>query len=586
MIRAFLYLTTRSAANLVRSRLGRLRQPRYLIGAVFGIAYFYFFFMRPRALMGQGRGPGSYPSSMPMGADLLADLGAVILLVRALFAWVVPDSKPGVAFTEPEIAFLFPAPCTRRQVIAFKIVSSQSKILLSSLFLLVISNRWGFLGGTALTHALGWWFILSTASLHIMGASLTVTRLIEQGVSAARRRLVVLCAIGLGIATTLVSAFRGSGGLDAAAASDPSAWLGRFVESGALRWVLLPFKAVVLPFAAADTHAFLRSLPLAVAVVGAHVLWVLTSNASFEEAAISAAEKRAARIASLRAGTFRLGQSRPKARRGPFPLAETGRPEVAFLWKNLLSTRPYFNARVFAILAAVIVTGVSWIGHRPEYARVFLPVIFVTSCIAGGYILLVGPQVARQDLRSDLSQADLLKSYPLRGWQIVLGEILTPVSIVTGLIWLALIAAYSAAYQGHTVPGLSSRGSLTAVAAGIAALVPVVCTLQLLTSNTLAVLFPSWQPMGQSRGGSAGIEVFGQRMLLSLGRMLILILALIPPTVVGVVLSFTSWLLGTPVAALLAAGSAIVILGSEVALVLWFAGRRFEKLDLSQELRT
>ena len=36
MIRAFLYLTTRSAANLVRSRLGRLRQPRYLIGAVFG----------------------------------------------------------------------------------------------------------------------------------------------------------------------------------------------------------------------------------------------------------------------------------------------------------------------------------------------------------------------------------------------------------------------------------------------------------------------------------------------------------------------------------------------------------------------
>ena len=586
MTQALLYLSFKSAENLVRSRLGRLREPRYLIGAVFGVAYFYFFFIRQRGLVpGTRPVPGS-PWSPAWGPEVIASLGAVILLARAAFAWAAPDARPGVGFTEPEIAFLFPAPCTRRQLIAFKLASSQGRILLSSLILMAVSNRWRFLGGSLLTHAVGWWLILSTLSLHVMGASLTVTRLIDRGVSAARRRSAVLAVVAGAVVATLASAYRGSGGLSSLGdASDPLQWLERFADSGALHWLLLPFKAVIEPFAARDTRAFLLSLPLAAAVVAAHALWVLTSNASFEEAAIGAAEKRAARIAALRSGTFRLGHGKPKARRGPFALRETGRPEIAFLWKNLLSTRPYFTPRAFAVCSVLIVGTVSWISHRPDFARVFLPLIFGFSCAIGGYIFLVGPQVARQDLRSDLSQADILKAYPLRGWQIVLGEILTPVAILTGLIWLTLLAAFCAAFYGRTLSGFLTPGALVAVAAGVAAVVPVLCALQLLTSNAVAVLFPSWQPIAQPRAGGAGIEVFGQRMLLSLGRLLILAVALVPPTVVGVVLTFTAWLLGAPLAALLTAGSAVVILGSEVALALFLVGRRFEKLDLSQELR-
>src|SRR5205085_308929 len=55
------------------------------------------------------------------------------------------------------------------------------------------------------------------------------------------------------------------------------------------------------------------------------------------------------------------------------------------------------------------------------------------------YTLLLGPMLARQDLRSDLLNSDILKTYPLRGWQVVFGEILTPIAILTGVLWLGLL---------------------------------------------------------------------------------------------------------------------------------------------------
>ena len=42
MIAASLYIMACSAKNRARLRLQRLREPRYLIGAVVGIAYLYF----------------------------------------------------------------------------------------------------------------------------------------------------------------------------------------------------------------------------------------------------------------------------------------------------------------------------------------------------------------------------------------------------------------------------------------------------------------------------------------------------------------------------------------------------------------
>ena len=45
---ALIYLTLCSMRNRFRVRFKRLREPRYLIGLIAGLSYFYFLFWRPR----------------------------------------------------------------------------------------------------------------------------------------------------------------------------------------------------------------------------------------------------------------------------------------------------------------------------------------------------------------------------------------------------------------------------------------------------------------------------------------------------------------------------------------------------------
>ena len=126
MLSALLYLRLTSLKNLLRSRLKRLRQPKYLFGAVVGAAYFWFFFFRP---MGGGAGAvGAFAAGTGTGAgaaSLTAPLGALLLLMFVTLGWVLPTEKPGLPFTEAEAAFLFPAPLSRRALIHFKLLGSQ-----------------------------------------------------------------------------------------------------------------------------------------------------------------------------------------------------------------------------------------------------------------------------------------------------------------------------------------------------------------------------------------------------------------------------------------------------------------------------
>ena len=67
MLSASLFIITHSARNRLRIRLRRLREPRYLIGAVAGAAYFYFTIfarMNGRRSFARRRGGGAPPVEM------------------------------------------------------------------------------------------------------------------------------------------------------------------------------------------------------------------------------------------------------------------------------------------------------------------------------------------------------------------------------------------------------------------------------------------------------------------------------------------------------------------------------------------
>ena len=605
MLGALLYLRFTSLKNQIVSRLKRLRQPKYLVGALVGAAYFYFLFFRRIGESSGSRGPqraaaAQATDALPLPAvfaetlPLVAAVGALLLLGVVLFAWILPSAKPGLRFTEAETAFLFPAPVTRRTLLHFKLLSAQFSILFTSLFFTLISNRWSFLGGNALTHAVGWWVVLSTLNLHFTGAALTISHLVEGGVSPLRRRLYVLGGVALAVAATLAWIGRDLRAPDPADLADfgPFAhYLLGLLDHGVLGALLLPFKFVLGPFLAPDARAFLLSLLPALLVIAAHYLWVLRlESVSFEEASLALAEKRSATVAAVRDGKNPLALARTKARPAPFYLADTGRPELAFLWKNLLSTASYFNVRVLAVAAAAILVGSQWFLHGPEPdARAARLIVTLGALSAAAYILLLGPHLARQDLRNDLLHADVLKTYPLRGWQLLLGQLLTPVAILTGLVWLCLLAAALALRPTGALAATLTPATRVALALGIAALTPLVCALQLLILNGATILFPAWFQSMRSPGpgsGGGGIELMGQRLIFVFGQFLVVLTALLPAALAAFVLIFaTQWLIGAPAAIALATTVVLGVLGAEVGCALWWLGERFEHLDLSAELR-
>ena len=111
-----------------------------------------------------------------------------MLFVIVLLAWIIPHERAALTFTEAEVAFLFPAPVTRRTLIHFKLLRSQLRIFFSVLLLTLFSRRFG---GNAWIHALGWWLILSTLNLHFLGSSFARTMLLDRGISNWLRRLLV-----------------------------------------------------------------------------------------------------------------------------------------------------------------------------------------------------------------------------------------------------------------------------------------------------------------------------------------------------------------------------------------------------------
>ncbi len=204
--------------------------------------------------------------------------------------------------------------------------------------------------------------------------------------------------------------------------------------------------------------------------------------------------------------------------------------------------------------------------------------------MAGGYLLIVGPQFARQDIRSDLTHADILKTYPLPGWQIVLGELLTPVFILTGLLWLALLTMALALDPAQVrfswlTPPLRITGAIW-----LAVITPPVVMLQLLVPNAAALVFPAWFQASRFRGG--GPEVAGQRMIFFFAQLITMAIALLPAAAFAALLIFILQPFVGPALAVSAGGLiALAILAGELWCGLWLLGQRFEHYDLSGDPR-
>jgi hypothetical protein len=194
--------------------------------------------------------------------------------------------------------------------------------------------------------------------------------------------------------------------------------------------------------------------------------------------------------------------------------------------------------------------------------------------------LLIGPQFLRQDFRQDLPLADILKSYPLRGWQLALGELLGPAAVLTSVQWFLLIL----------VVGLLSQMAVArlgwacwlGLGFGVALILPMLNLITLQIPNATTLLFPAW--FQTAKGGGQGVEVMGQRLIFMVGQLLAFIVALIPAAALFTGVFFlVKWLLGLAIAIPLASTAAALVLGVEAAAGVALLGWLFERFDVSAE---
>lgn len=585
MIFALFYLQFHSVKNRLVTRFKRLKQPKYLVGAIVGGAYFYFYFFRflfrPPGFTGSN--PAALPE-IPTDPLLYESLGAVILFGIVLLAWIIPHQRAALVFTEAEVAFLFPAPVGRRGLIHFKLLRSQLGILVTVLFFTLISSRLAT-GGHWLMRAAGWWVILSTLNLHLMGSSFALTRFMDRGLSTWKRRVAVLALVGSGVGAVGWWAVREFPELTSASLAAPDAMMDYAKEalvSGPLPYLLAPFRLVVQPYLAPDGRAFLGALIPALLLMGLHYRWVIRSDVAFEEASVEASQKLAERIAAVRAGQWGKTGTQLKRKRPPFQLRPTGPPFVALFWKNLISAGGAFTGRLWLILAiGAAAMSFAAVGMAGDSAW---PVVGGTmASMLGVWMVLFGPQVLRQDFRQDLPNADVLKTFPLRGWQIALGEILAPAVILTGVQWLLLIVAVACGVP--SAHGKMSGAFVLALGAGVAVALPALNLISLLIPNAAVLLFPAWFQAG--RQGPQGIEATGQRLIFAIGQFLAFALALIPAAAAGFgIFLLANILVGAALGVIAAAVAATLVLAVEAALGLLLLGRWFERFDLTTEQGT
>jgi hypothetical protein len=581
---ALCYYQFHSWWNRLRARIQRLRQPKYLLGAIVGGLYFYFYLFRGLASGRHGAPPPTVVPIPPEMKDLPQTLAAAGFMVVLLLAWILPHSRTALAFSEAEIAFLFPAPVSRRTLIHFKLLKSQTAILFSALLMTLIWRGWG--GGHLLTRTLGWWAGMSIFNLHLLGSSFALTMLMDRGISTWTRRVLILGAVAAAAAGIFIWVRHSLPPFPAATDQQGFAWLlhylGRVFESGPLPYLLFPFRLVVAPYFAASYTQFLLALGPVLGLMGLHYFWVIHSNVAFEEASVELSRRMAERIAAMRAGHWQAARRPNKAARPPFVLRPAGHPAIALFWKNLISAGQYVTVRVWLMLVWVVIVSALMLQSLSAHGAGLGLVVIVAVGTALAMSLFSGPQMLRNDLRQDLPVADVLKMFPMPGWQVVLGEVLAPAAMLAGVQWLLILFGtifFPERFDQYAMP-LALRWS---VALAAAIVLPFIDLVALLIPNASVLLFPAWFQLGKD--APRGFETMGQQLILMFGQVLVLVLGLAPAGVAFTFFllggSFLHWpLLGVVLGALAAA----IILALEAGLGIKLLGGAFERFDVSGEL--
>ena len=602
-----LYLAWRLLRGRAVGWLRLMKQPKYLVGTLAGVAWMGMFALRPVMRASRRTQLESRVEEVVEWLPAVETASALVLLVVLSIWWLWPFGKAIVELTETELHLLLPAPVRRRNVIQYAVLRSQCGILFGCLMVSFFSA-----GGSLAAFAwrfLSVWLFLTLWNLHARGRGLWIARLRELPTATAwRRRAMVLAAVAIlwttltpGIASlvaglpplsgTVVSQLRAAVTPERVRAQAP---LLALVLTPA-RWVTGPVFADLAPDTTLAGRLATLAWPLLLVVL--HNEWVVRSQTRFEEASIARSRRQAAnRETGARFRKITLSQRTTS----PFRLRPIGRPEAAIIWKNLMLAH---RTNLFVALGGgVLVVSVA----ATVVAVTGLPDWLIAIMMVGGMIgLAMTPLMAghqwRNDLRADLLRIEIIRTWPIDGWRLFTSQMLAPAILATlyaaaagGVILIAGIAAGRPTAAGSVLvrPDLAVSLGVPYVVLlllGLATVLPLVAAIASLSAtlqNLLALLWPSWIQLGRRRSGSAAH--IGQGLLTGLGLMVAMALGLVPGAVLaGAWLFIQVRVAGVPLSAWqlpLMSLTAVTPLAVIVGLLTRFGGVLWDQLDPSAEI--
>lgn len=425
--------------------------------------------------------------------------GPVFFLVYCLTALLFSPGDKAFAFSPAEISFLFPAPFTRRKLLAYKIGGNLGLTFLTAIFVTFAMRQnmticvAGYLG-----------LVLAFSFLQLFAMAVTLAgQAIGERASTRRRQLALALIIGIAGATAISLGWRSFGGMG------PLEALKKLENAPAVRVALAPFRPFVMAISASRIWPdFLSWAAAALAINAAMIAAILALDAQYLEAAAASSERFYARLERARKGGPSVSSRDPNKKWREVPTLPWWGGLGPILWRQLTAAgRDYARVLVAPILTLGFAGFAIYIGRTqvgPDGDAI--PLMFAGIIL--GLSLLFSPLLGF-DFRGDYERMEGLKTLPIPASRLALGQLATPAVVITAsqLVALLVLAA-------GTWPVPPAFWAFAAFA------IPLNVVL-LEVENLMFLWFPS-RPMAHTPGD---VQAMGRVMLLMIAKFLVLAVA-------------------------------------------------------------
>src|SRR5262249_43121279 len=241
---ALAYLTWHTVVNRLRRQVARLRNPRYALALLLGVAWII-------AVLWQRSPPGN---PQKPGGPWIEVIAALSILLLIAWSWLSSPDARVLMFSPAEVTLLFPAPISRLTLLHYKLLRTQLVILVNVVIWTALASRQQP-GLSVWLRATSFWVVITTLALHRLAAAMVRSSVSEHGPFGLGHRALAVAVVVVAFGALAWGLWEVWPGLMAAARADHVTFKQAFDQAThhpAIAAVLWPLRALVRPLGAAN----------------------------------------------------------------------------------------------------------------------------------------------------------------------------------------------------------------------------------------------------------------------------------------------------------------------------------------------